>query len=194
MTVSLMTLSVFALHGQKNASMEIYTFQKHEVEHSNPEQNKTRIFVSGMQDDKIVNVTLVKTKGVVSGLTINDQEIETAQLNDYQLLIDCIVDYVNTPREEVTLEEVKKTKKGEDKIKEVAYNKALNDKLIAELLADELIEEDTQVYDLMILYDKMYFNGKQQDAEMAKRYKLLYEELSGIKIERTTFYHLSQTL
>jgi hypothetical protein len=50
------------------------------------------------------------------------------------------------------------------------------------------------VYDLMILYEKMYFNGKQQSAEMAKRYKALYEDLSGVKIQRTTFYHLSQTL
>ena len=80
--------------------------------------------------------------------------------------------------------------KGLIKIDELTYRYVMEGKFIE----DKLIEEDTQVYDLMILYDKMYFNAKQQSAEMAKRYKALYEDLSGIKIERTTFYHLSQSL
>jgi hypothetical protein len=194
MTISLMTFCALALHGQKNETMEIYTFQQHKIEHTNPEKNKTTIFVSGMQDEKVINITLVKMKEAVTELTINYQEIETAKLTDYQILTDYILDYADTPREEATLEEVITEKGGEEQIKKGVYNKVMNDALIAELLKDKLIEEDTQVYDLMILYEKMYFNGKQQSAEMAKRYKALYEDLSGVKIQRTTFYHLSQTL
>lgn len=185
------TLGLFA---QKNEPMEIYTFQQHQSEHTNPEKNKTTTFVSGTQDNKVVNVTVVRTAtGSIAELTINKTVIAADDFVKYQELTNYIAAYADTPREQVTLEEVKKAK-ADETIKEVAYRKDLNDALIAELLKDELIEEDTEVYDLMILFDKMYFNGKQQTEEMAKRYKDLYESLSGVKIERTTFYHLSQTL
>ena len=173
---------------QENAPMEIYTFQQYKSEHSKPEKNKTTIMVSGTQGDKVINVKVVTTPNGMVELVINDNEITTEEMANFQKLTDCITDYAEMPRSKAA----PKIPEPEEP-KQVEFSD-VNDYIIAELKKDKLITAETKVFDVVIAYDKMFFNGKAQTAEMSKKYKVLYEEKSGKKIERTTYYHFSQTL
>lgn len=173
----------------QEAVMEIYTFQQYKSEHTKPEKNRTTLFASGTQGDKVINVKIITSpKGIVE-LEINKEDIPADKIAEYKELTDFIADYAKMPRPKVAEKEIPKSAEA----KKVEY-KNVNDLLIGHLKADKILAEDAQVFDVMITYDKMFFNGKQQEDEVFKRYKKLYEEKSGKKIERTAYYHFSQTL
>lgn len=187
---SILVLLLFVSNAiAQEAVMEIYTFQQYKSEHTKPEKNRTTLFASGTQGDKVINVKIVTSpKGIVE-LEINKEDIPTEKMAEYKELTDFIADYAKMPRPAVAKKEIPKTTEA----KKVEYSN-VNDLLVGHLKADKILEEDAQVFDVMITYDKMFFNGKQQADEVAKKYKELYEEKSGRTIERTTYYHFSQTL
>jgi hypothetical protein len=179
--------SIFA---QKNEEMEIYTFQQYKSEHTNPEKNKTTVLVSGTQGDEVVNVKMVTTPLGIMELHLNDNQISTDEISNYQVLTDFILDYAEMPRQMVAKEETRIEKPS----KEVGDKDDINGAIIAEMMKDELITEETNVYDILIAYDKMFFNGKKQSDEMAKRYRALYERISGKTLKPTTYFNMSQSL
>jgi hypothetical protein len=183
-------LTATTIIAQKNEAMTVYTFQEYKSEHSDPDKNKTTVLVSGTQGDEVLRVKMVtSTRGILE-LYLNDKTVAYDAIGDYKILTDYIADYAEMPRPEVAEEAIPK----EEAPKEVKYNEPVNGAIIAEMRKDELITEDTDVYDIVIAYNKMYFNGKEQSEEMSKRYKTLYESISGIILTPTTYYHLSQSL
>lgn len=174
---------------QNEPVMEVYTFQQHKTENSDPKKNRTTIFISGIQSDTVIDVKMVTSQEGILELRINGKNIPNNAIANHQNLTDFIADYAKMPRKKVAPADIPTTAPP----KQVPYNN-VNDWIIAELKADGLIGEDTNVFDVVISYDKMFFNGKEQSADLFKKYKKIYEEKSGRKIERTTYYHLSQTL
>ncbi len=190
----LFTLFYFMLAGsifaQKNEEMTVYTFQQHKSEHTNPEKNRTTVLVSGTQGDKVVNVKMVTTPLGIIELELNDTLIATDKITNYQVLTNFISDYAEMPRQALAKEEIPT----EEPPKEVDYKDDINNAIIAEMIEDEFITAETRVYDIVIAYDKMFFNGTKQSDEISKRYRALYEDISGKTLRPTTYFHMSQSL
>ena len=110
----IMASSIFA---QKNEEMKVYTFQQYKSEHTNPEKNRTTVLVSGTQHDVVINVKMVTTPLGILELELNDVSIATAEISNYQVLTDYILDYSEMPRQTVAKEEIP----GEEPPKEVDY-------------------------------------------------------------------------
>lgn len=179
--------SVFA---QKNEEMTVYTFQQYKSEHSNPEKNKTTLLASGTQGDDVIQLKMVTSPLGIIELHLNNKPIDIDEIGNYKVLTDFILKYADMPVQTAA----KKEEVVEEAPKEVKYKDEINGPIIREMIKDELITEDTDVYDVVIAYDKMFFNGKKQTEEMAKRYRALYERLSGKTLKPTTYYHMSQSL
>ena len=179
--------SIFA---QKNEEMTVYTFQQYKSEHSKPEKNKTTLLVSGTQGDEVINLKMVTTPLGIVELHLNDKPIDIDEISNYQVLTDFVLAYAEMPVQTVA----KKEDLVEEAPKKVEYKDEVNGPIIAEMQKDGLITEDTEVYDVVIAYDKMFFNGQKQSDEMAKRYRVLYERLSGKTLKPTTYFHMSQSL
>ena len=179
--------SIFA---QKNEKMDIHTFQQYKSEHTNPEKNRTTLLISGVQNDEVLNLKMVTTNLGITELELNDISIVTDEIRNYKVLTDFILDYAEMPRQTVAKEEIIVDKSP----KEVDYKGDINGAIIAELIKDEFITEETNVYDVVIAYDKMFFNGQKQSDAISKRYRALYEKLSGKTLKPTTYFHMSQSL
>lgn len=169
-----------------SAVMKIYYFQSYSSEHTDPDKNRYTFFVSGTQGDSVLNITMITSpKGIVQ-LKINNVDIPKTEIVDYQELTDFIYDYAKMPKKAVAKEEKNVPKK--------INKQTLNEIIIEELIKDGIMAKDTKVYDLVIGYDKMFYNGKRQSDAHSKKYKKLYENQSGTKLQPTTYYHVSQTL
>jgi len=167
--------------------MKVYSFQEYSSEHTNPEKNRNTYFMSGTQADTVLNITMVSTPRGIIELKINNIAIEHDKIKDYQILTDFIYDYAKTPRSKVASKEDKNVPK---KIEP----KTTNDIIVTELIKDGLMTEETRVYDVLIGYDKMFFNGKKQSDAFSKKYRALYEKHAKTKLQPTTYFQMSQTL
>lgn len=177
----------YSIFAQSNM-IDVHTYNKYTSEHSTkPELKRTTVFISGTKNNDVITIKMVTSSQGIIELRIDEVDIPYDKIKGYKELTDFVADYAEMPRPKVA--EMPKAATG--KFEEY---KSVNDILIDELKKDGFIKEGDQVFDVMISFDKFYFNGKAQDVKHFAKYKQLYEAHSGKKLTPITYYHFSQSL
>jgi hypothetical protein len=179
---------------------EIHTTSTSEKFDSDGNLKARKIFSSGIHGEEIVNVemALSPTNSLIR-LTINDEVIMPLMFKEYKILTDYIISYVNKEEEPFVAKGVSQTTKivSDDPANE---NQLTDDdrRRLMSLIKDELVKdnliENLDVFDFLITSTALYINGKEQQEAIFIKYKAIYDKYSEVKLSKTTYFQITQTL
>jgi|AntRauTorckE5430_2_1112549.scaffolds.fasta_scaffold09844_3 hypothetical protein len=179
---------------------DIHTTSTSEKFDSEGNLKSKRIFSSGVHDEEIVNVEMILSPtNSLMKLTINDESIMPLMFKEYRILTDYIISYVNQ-------EELPLVPKGVSQTTKVVSDDPANENQLTDedrralmnLIKDELVKdnliENLDVFDFLITSTALYINGKQQEDTIFTKYKAIYDKYSEVKLSKTTYFQITQTL
>jgi hypothetical protein len=179
---------------------EIHTTSTSEKFDSDGNLKSKRIFSSGVHGEEIVNVEMILSpSNSLMELTINEENIMPLMFKEYRILTDYIISYINK-------EELPPVPKGVSQTTKIVSDDPANENQLTDedrrglmnLIKDELVKdnliENLDVFDFLITSTALYINGQQKEEAVFIKYKAIYDKYSEVKLSKTTYFQITQTL